>query len=60
MSNRHKGQHLMQASLKQHKEHHVKDLYIVTESEHHGKHVTSSVHVKVGRNGIEHVKKHTS
>ncbi|BAS04817.1 hypothetical protein [Ralstonia phage RSF1] len=57
MSNRHKGQHLMQASLKQHQHHQVKDLFIVTESEHRGKHVTSTVHVKVGRHGVEHVKK---
>ncbi|BAQ02550.2 hypothetical protein [Ralstonia phage RSL2] len=57
MANRHLKQHLMQATLKQHKEHHVKDLYIVTESEHRGKHVTSTVHVKVGRGGLEHVKK---
>ena len=57
MSNRHKGQHLMQASLKQHQHHQVKDLFIVTESEHRGKRVTGTVHVKVGRHGVEHVKK---
>lgn len=60
MANRHKHQHLMQATLKQHEHHQVKDLFIVTESEHRGKHVTSAVHVKVGRNGVEHVKKNAT
>lgn len=56
MSNRHLHQKLMQAPLPKHK-HNAAELFIVTESEHRGHKTVKEVHVKIGRNGVEHVKK---